>query len=54
MKDTRIRDKERLNTIFLEMGMDRDVASIISGLNKKEDSKKREDNKKSVDNNRRR
>lgn len=54
MRDNRERDREKLNSIFLEMGMDRDVASIISGLNKKEESRKREDNKKSVDNNRRR
>ena len=53
MKDTRIKDKQRLNTIFLEMGMDKDVASIISGL-KKRDSRGKENNKKSVDNNKRR
>ena len=35
MRDTRMKDKQRLNSIFLEMGMDKDVASIISGINKK-------------------
>ena len=55
MMNSRERDKQRLNSIFLEMGMDKDVASIISGINKREESKKREDNnKKSVDNGRRR
>jgi len=55
MRDNRERDRQRLNSIFLEMGMDRDVASIISGIDKKEDSRKRGDNsKKSVDNNKRR
>ena len=35
MRSQRERDQVRLNNIFLEMGMDKDVASIISGVNKK-------------------
>ena len=54
MRDTRIKDKQRLNTIFLEMGMDKDVASIISGLKKRDSVRSKENNKKSVDNNKRR
>ena len=53
MRDTRMKDKQRLNSIFLEMGMDKDVASIISGINKR-DNDRRKDEKKSVDNNKRR
>ena len=54
MRDTRTKDKRRLNSIFLEMGMDRDVAAIISGINKKDGDRRRENGKKSVDNTRRR
>ena len=52
MRDTREKDKQRLNTIFLEMGMDKDVASIISGIKKKDECRRKD--KKSVDNNKRR
>ena len=54
MRDTRMKDKQRLNSIFLEMGMDKDVASIISGINKKNNDRRKENEKKSVDNNKRR
>ena len=54
MRDTRMKDKQRLNNIFLEMGMDKDVAAVISGINKKDNDRRRENNKKSVDNAKRR
>jgi len=44
MRSQRERDQVRLNNIFLEMGMDKDVASIISGVNKKRKEEKRKEN----------
>lgn len=52
MKTERQRDKEKLNSIFLEMGMDKDVASLISGIRKKDE--KRREREKSVDKDKRR
>ena len=49
-----MKDKQRLNSIFLEMGMDKDVASIISGINKKNNDRRKGSDKKSVDNTKRR
>ena len=53
MRDQREKDRAKLNSIFLEMGMDRDVASIISGIKDKRRNDKEKD-KKSVDNRNRR
>ena len=52
-KEEREKDKAKLNSIFLEMGMDRDVASIISGMKDRRRDDKEKD-KKSVDNRNRR
>ena len=52
MKSERERNKEKLNSIFLEMGMDKYVASLISGIRKKDE--KRREREKSVDKEKRR
>ncbi len=54
MRNERERNQERLNSIFLEMGMDKDVASLISGVKKKQEDKRRNEKEKDIDNNRRR